>query len=290
MIDRVQQFYDFMKERELIRLRRLRGDAPPWTSDEVLRTYRFTNVKREHDRTTIAFKRLYDKHAPKSLRGVVLLNCFLYRFFGTAEMATHLGWSATWDRPRVERIVNERTSKRQVVFTNAYIVPNCGDAKPKYEVVCDILDQLRPIAQEAATHTSWQEMAEYLQNRIRGVGAFMAKEVLLDFVLATGWRPTDWDTWTPMGPGACRGAARIVNDGKIKPMSEKKALEVCRQLYESRSLLWPETMEVSPGDSVLSVNLDLTDIQFQLCEYDKWLRAKLGEGKPKNKFFPNQVK
>jgi hypothetical protein len=34
------------------------------------------------------------------------------------------------------------------------------------------------------------------------------------------------------------------------------------------------------------VKLDLTDIQFQCCEFDKYQRVVRGDGKPKRRFWP----
>ena len=43
--------YNFIKRRYVIHLRKdvLKKD-PPWTSDPVLRDFRFTNIRREHDK------------------------------------------------------------------------------------------------------------------------------------------------------------------------------------------------------------------------------------------------
>ena len=47
---RIEAFYNFMKERELIRLRKEDGEPFPWTDDPNLQTYKFTNVKRKLNR------------------------------------------------------------------------------------------------------------------------------------------------------------------------------------------------------------------------------------------------
>ena len=52
--DPVKAFFDFCKERESIRVKRERGDPPPWTSDPVFQRGRFLNVFREDDRGTKA--------------------------------------------------------------------------------------------------------------------------------------------------------------------------------------------------------------------------------------------
>src|SRR5260370_14983276 len=42
----------FIVEREAIRIKRERGEQKPWTDDQILRDWSFTNVHREDDRVT----------------------------------------------------------------------------------------------------------------------------------------------------------------------------------------------------------------------------------------------
>ena len=52
MLDRANKFFEFVEEREQVRLRKEAGLAFPWTEDTILQTYKFTNVRRHHDRTS----------------------------------------------------------------------------------------------------------------------------------------------------------------------------------------------------------------------------------------------
>jgi 5-hmdU DNA kinase, helical domain len=54
MTPNYEPLFYWIREREFIRLRKERGDAPPYGSgDTILATYRFCNVRREDDRVTI---------------------------------------------------------------------------------------------------------------------------------------------------------------------------------------------------------------------------------------------
>ena len=46
------QFVQFIRVREAIRLRRAAGAPPPWTDNQILREWSFCNVRREEDRVT----------------------------------------------------------------------------------------------------------------------------------------------------------------------------------------------------------------------------------------------
>lgn len=280
-------FYDFMQKREAIRLARLEGrPRSEWTDDEILKTYKFTNVKREHDRTSIGLFKLYDQYEKETSWTYqdCLLTCAAYRYFGTVEMAEMLGVltefqfkSAGYLGDYIRKCAVMQAVEKRPVFTGAYIVPNCGDPRAKYLVVADILcDIWEASAKIVDCGGSWNRLCTMMQ-KVSGVGAFMSKEVTLDYVYATKWTPDDWNTWTPVGPGARRGASRMLSpDYKVSTLSETKALEVIKELFSVRYAYWPKD----------GVNLCLTDIQFQLCEFDKYMRTKLGEGTPKTKFKP----
>lgn len=311
----INEFFTFMLNRELVRLRRNAGHPrPAWTADPILREYKFTNVKREHDRTTRLLKEeFYDKveYDCAERTSEVLLNAAIFRYFGTIEMARALGWTSfPTDKSALRKHITDtaiqRFKDKETVFTGAYIIPNCGDSRPKHEVVADTLLGIYDVILNWNNNipTSWQKICEGL-NVVNGVGSFMAKEVVLDYLLATG-TPTDWTTWTPVGPGARRGAARVHSDtgALVGPMGERQALEFIRTLWSYRTEHWPTYIlldnqnnldllfDEEPADDehrgkwTKMVDLDLTDIQFQLCEFDKYMRAKLGEGRPKKKFVP----
>ena len=56
----VEAFFDFCREREAIRLRRLAGQSAPWSDDPVFQRGRFLNVFREDDRTTQVLMRFVE--------------------------------------------------------------------------------------------------------------------------------------------------------------------------------------------------------------------------------------
>ena len=284
----IKQFYDFMFEREMIRLRRLSGlPREEWTSDPIFKAYSFTNVKRDNDRTTMLLKREFYDRAAEQLQGSdqvfdgycdgdkqsFLLNAAIYRYFGTIDTARVIGWTPHWDDEHKSRILGHGAMGR-LGFTSAYIVPAAGLSAPKYMVVCEIVEGIWKRSLEIVQQTRWEDAIGILKDCF-GVGSFMAKEVYLDYVLATGFVPEDWQTWTPVGPGGKRGAS-CIQYGDTYRVSEKDALEIIRAAYERRHDLWSPDL----------VKLDLTDIQFQCCEFDKYNRVVRGDGKPKRRFSP----
>lgn len=291
---RAQAFFDFINERESIRLRKEAGDFFPWTDDSILRTYKFTNVHRHHDRTSSELReRFYERYYNDDRRSI-LMNCALFRYFGTWEFAEAVGWQDydKFDFDRIISVANERFMLNLRVFTGAYVITNQGISAPKQEVVVNHflkdLHKATPRLLEISQRTQkWQKVADEMRH-INGFGGtgFMTKEILLDTTYTGFWErkkqdheegsfsfPMDWDTWTPIGPGARRGAARILGDDSATPISEGKSLLVIQELIGWIPMLWKHPSKLVP-----------TDIQFQLCEFDKYERVRLGQGKPRSRY------
>lgn len=291
-------FFRFMRERELVRLRK-EADLPfPWTEDVILQTYKFTNIRRHHDRTSRELIRRF--YAPNfdEPRLDILMNAALFRYFGTSEFAEAVGWQTyeTFDFKGIKDCASNRLRRGMRVFTGAYIITNQGMSEPKEQIVCDYflfeLHRLAPRIMEIVQETnSWEQTARRMM-QINGFGGsgFMTKEILLDTTYTGFWgdpfeedgmmfsRPDDWEFWTPVGPGARRGADRIIRDVTHVPdaISESKANAVIMELVDlSRDpSLWPpEYGPMAPHD-----------IQFQLCEFDKYERVRTGMGKPRSKY------
>lgn len=292
-----QAFFDYINEREQIRLRK-EADLPfPWTDDVILRTFKFTNVKRHHDKTSRKLReKFYGPHFhddPKT----ILMNCATFRYFGTYEFAEVIGWTDYnlmddnhWEK--VKQLASDRLKNRERVFTGAYIITNQGISAPKQEVVVDyFLKGLQANTPAIVNHADisgyWEETA-HLMRQVTGFGGtgFMTKEVLLDTTYTGFWRnihehpkdgtfsyPKDWETWTPIGPGALRGASRVAGNTTPLAMKATAAFEMIMELHGDQHLYL---------DGELDLNLVPTDIQFALCEFDKYERVRLGQGRPRS--------
>lgn len=282
-------FWEFIVERELIRMRRLL-DLPreAWTDDWILRSFSFTNVKRIHDRTTqLLMREFYDAHRQEHPSPTALLNAAVFRYHGTIRAARGIGWCDTWNAAEMARVISASEGMQlrgEKPFTSAYMIPNAGVSTPKSIVVGHVVDEIWEKATWILDTESWETMVQRMKTCFC-VGSFMAKEILLDYVLiTTPWLPQDWQTWTPVGPGARRGAGQILH-GRVCSVSETQALEVCRDLYARRVDQWPESLIVA-SEEIATPELDLTDVQFQLCEWAKYRKVAEGSGRPKRLFRP----
>lgn len=276
------RFFAFMTEREAIRLRKEAGQPWPWTQDPILQKYKFTNVHREHDATSRALiSEFYEAHYHDD-REIILLNCAIARYFGTIEFMRAIGWQTAFRPEFLKKRARHCIDRRERVYTGAYMITSCGISGPKEETIVDVFltDLWKNISHVAGASTSfgahaprWQNIVERLQ-QVMGFGGtgFLAKEVILDTRYTGFWSspPVDRFTWTPVGPGSMRGASRMLGETTPRRLSVAKTLDVCLELFHSR-----------PKNKLFN-SLELHDIQFALCEHDKYERVRLGQGRPRS--------
>src|SRR5690242_934398 len=107
--DQVRRFVEYMVERENIRLKKEAGEPRPWTTDKILSTYKFTNVRRINDWTTKQFSKMYAvalAMGPKLYESSTLLyNCGLFRYFGTVDFAKRIGVQKKHDRVAILKAI-----------------------------------------------------------------------------------------------------------------------------------------------------------------------------------------
>lgn len=282
MIANEDMFWEFIRERHAIYERRRSGQPWPWTADRILQQYKFTNVYRELDRTTVwmrdnvtrPIQRTY--HGKPTLNEILLLNCAVFRMFGSMEFATAYGkvlptWNTAVAR-HLEIMAKDRIGRGEKVFTGAYIVTNMGLTDPKWEVVCrrfiqPIWDNRKTILEIASLTNRLQAVHQQLgQYQGWGGGGFMAYEVVSDLrhtpVLSSA---VDVLTWANPGPGALRGLQRTFGQSAKRSDAQR---------------LMQHLMERAPERFPL--RLEMREIEHSLCEFDKYCRVKYGEGKPRS--------
>ena len=284
-------FVHYLNERELIRIKRERGDQGPWTDDLILRNYKFTNISRAEDRTTRWLKKYWydpNRDQPKEL---IALNCAIARYFGSIEFCEAIGFQKQWNPDFLIQMASQRLMRGQKVFTGAYIITNGGSTDPKQiVVVSQFLTPFRMNAEKiirlAENHNSWKVVCEFLQT-LPGIGAFMAKEIALDMMLTPVLEnATDKLTWSPAGPGAIRGLNRLHGRPVKASMSQAAALA------EMKTVLGKLQADNAFADYMPRIGVDygVTDLQFSLCELDKYLRVRNGEGRPRSGYDYRKAK
>ena len=277
----VESYFGWINERHSIYQRRLSGAPPPWTNDPILQEFKFTNPFRENDRVTVWMRENWTKPNGNRPHGEILFNCCLFRMVGTSEFAEEHGWSQEFNPTSTKSLIEARLQKGLRTFTGAYIITNQGLKAPKSEVVVDhflspIWENKQALAQIAADTQSLQALHEAMgAYKGWGGGGFMSYEVVTDLnhtpVLD---KAKDRFSWANAGPGAIRGLNRILGLPLKKGMTQPIANEhMVRLLKETPNHVLPHV----PLEEV-----DMRTIEHSLCEWDKYERVRLGQGRPRS--------
>ena len=283
-------FYYWINERHRIFLRRQEGEKAPWTKDPILQTYKFTNPFRSNDRTTVWFHDIISKHYnPEYGAGNLLLNCALFRYFGTIEFWDALReYGRRWfidvshknDQDIITNAAKNRMKRGERVYTGAYMINNISSTGVKAETLMervfiplslDMSTLSKRIAASPQLETTFNMLQTYTGF---GGGGFMAYEVVTDM---RHFPPlncaSDINTWANPGPGALRGLSRLYGE-------KVKYADALPLMVDLLNRCWSDGNGL---DYVVPV-LELRDVEHSLCEFDKYMRVQKGEGRPRSKF------
>ncbi len=123
-----ESYWRFAAERHRMYERRLRGLPAPWTSDEVLSAYRFTNVFRAADRVSQFLIREVIYGSDQAVDEVVF-RVLLFKLFNKVEtwrlLRDEFGELSlsNFDVDAADRLLGEARGRGQRIYSNAYIVP-----------------------------------------------------------------------------------------------------------------------------------------------------------------------
>jgi hypothetical protein len=266
-VQSVSQFFAIAREREHIRIRRSIGLSAPWSEDPIFQNWRFCNVRREDDRTTVWFK----ENVRSKLTDLPAVEATLiFRWFNrikTGEKVLDLLLNG-WDRDEAERRLSCNT---EPVFTGAYIVRSpFGESK-----LTGILNAIEVARKQLPSmvinwgrtlEDAWRDLTT-----IQWMGNFTSYEVVTDL----RWTPVldqaiDINTWACAGPGCARGLGRIYG----RPFNYSSSYG-----QNAALVLMQELLELSRGDGYWPHSWpawEMREVEHVLCEYDKYKRAESG--------------
>lgn len=302
---RAEEFFAFARARHQIYLDRAAGLPRPWTDDPILANYKFTNVFRELDRTTVWFRE--NVRDPLRDKPEVLLATVLFRWFNriTTGEAIFLKQMMNYDSGEGETAwdVFLRTGDTGIlraaivqycagmpVVTGAYIIKS-PDGMSKLDGVLQCVEwshrghgkttEYLPVmlpATMAETQIA-EPNKQALENLHRYLckfpfmGPFMAYEVVTDLRhTAIMEHARDINSWANPGPGAMRGLNRMHGRALRAKTDSYQLIEEMRVLLAIFPDHWPSEWPI----------WEMREVEHTLCEWDKYERARLGQGQPRN--------
>lgn len=270
-----EPLWHWIKAREIVRTRKDFGQPQPWTDDPILATYRFCNVRREDDRGTIWIrKNIREPYAGHPYLWLMLCIARQINWPDTlGDLIFNGAWPdrATFDPREMTIVLNRRKDRGDKVYTGAYMISapaTKGADKQSYiaETVIGALWDRRESFRFAGK--SLQRTHDWI-SRSNGWGPFMAYQAVVDMRFTALLQDADdVQSWAAAGPGTIRGLNRLHGRAVTAALPQDQALSEMRAIY---NIVQAET----------GVPMDFSDVPNILCETDKYLRVKLGEGKPR---------
>lgn len=235
--------------------------TPP--TDRILREYRFTNLNRELDRGTKELAILYDKVARQYLPFFVLVSRVI-----NLPAAMREYWPALvprYDPEHMRFLMQRRLDNKEPIRSNAYMMTTHGSDVPwpvfYAESVFYEADQRR--AEYCGIHQQPTTCAEYASRlmKLRGVGSFLAGQIVADIKHQVPWLmlASDTNTFALPGPGSKRGARWL------------SSTDWHTTVIQVRDMA-NDTLETDEA----AYRVDAQDAQNILCEFDKYMRVRSG--------------
>jgi hypothetical protein len=292
--DATRPFFKYARERYRILLARRAGRPRPWTKDPILQSNRFTNIFREDDRVTQWFRQ--HVREPRWQLPEVIPATVIFRWFNRISTGEALfsqtdllaSYGTVFDQ-YLERKATLGDFRRAIVnrcgrgpyVTGAYTINtiSAGRGVSKLDGVLWLIDDWMASHNWRAAWESGGWSVEAATEWIKStcLGPFMAYEVATDLShTMLLCRAPDLMTWANPGPGAKRGLNRVMGRPVAAPVRESEALELMRGFLRDsqRNEMWPNKW---PPWS-------MREVEHTLCEFDKYERVRLGQGRPRGSF------
>lgn len=256
-------------EREAVRAAKEGGQPKPWTNDVLLRDFRWCNVRRMDDRVS---RELMERWYPLAGENPERLLRF-------ALYARLVNWpealdAASGDLEALRSVLRGRAMCGLKVFTGAYLVPGVP-GRSKVDSICDLVEKISATPStvlQSSMRDTWAALLAF-----DGMGSFLAGQVVADLAhLPCGQRWPDIETWAPLGPGSSRGINRLRGIPKDKAVSQAQFESLLPELI---SIIRPQIARIWDDRK-----LHAMDIQNCLCEFDKYRRLQLKEGKVRARY------
>lgn len=268
-------FWRFAAERQEVYFSRLRRNPPPWTDDEVLAAFKFTNAYRAADRVSQYLIRhvIYQDAVPVQPEDV-LFRILLFKCFNKIETWEMLEQQVgpitlrSFDVDVYNQLLTRTMASGQSIYSAAYIMPpatRLGHGR-KHRNHLALLDLMMrdSLCMKLGRTTSMSEAYELLRS-YPSIGSFLAYQYATDINYS---ELTDFpeDDFVAPGPGAIDGIHKAFEETGDFSDADIIRLTADHQEreFERRGL---------PFRDLFGRRLKLVDCQNLYCELGKYARV-----------------
>lgn len=269
--DMLDVYWRFAAARHDVYLRRLQGEPPPWTTDAVLASWRFTNVYRAADRVSQYLIRDVVYAGPSTPEEVVF-RVLLFKWFNRIStwelLEQRLGplTLATFDPTRAERVLTAARQNGESIYSAAYIVPPVPDwTRPKHAGHLHLtMRMLDAGIADAVVAAGSLEGVYHALLRWPGIGRFLAYQFTIDLNYSEVV-DHDEDEFVVAGPGALDGLTKVWPEA-----DPSRAAALITRTAKEQDEHFARLGIVFPG--LFGRKLKLIDCQNLYCEISKYAR------------------
>lgn len=281
----------FIWEREVIRIVKERGGERPYTKDLVLGKYKFTNIHRSDDRVSRwVCAHLIEPYEHRPDLWFTLLIARLINWPPTLLTLLECGVipcaPEEFDAELFVETVEGCKATQSKVYSGAYMVyptkmdpgGNKSQAIAKHIIGAAVQNRAAIQATLDCAEPTIEEFVTVM-SRCFGISTFMAGQVAADLTYASAGqlsRASDLFTYAPIGPGSSRGLNYLLNRAPNAGWTQEA---FNAQLIKIHDAIINE-LEIG--------TMTLHDVQNCMCEFSKYCRTVLGEGKPKTTYQPEK--
>jgi hypothetical protein len=269
-------YWQFAAERQAIFFRRIANEPAPWTADQILLDFRFTNAYRASDRVSQYLIRNVIYTGSHTLEEQVF-RILLFKLFNKIEtwelLESRVGpiRYSQYRFDEYDRILTGALSEDKRIYSSAYIMPSGGGLyRRKHRAHLRLLEKmmLDGLPTKLADCQSMQEAFELLRGYPM-IGDFLAYQYVTDLNYSEVTNFTEMEFVVP-GPGARSGIQKCFPESHgwseedlIRWATESQERQFSKRGLEFRSL-WGR-------------RLQLIDCQNLFCEIDKYARVRFPE-------------
>ena len=251
------KFFEFCAEREAIRLRRESGQSFPWTDNEILHDYRFTNINRRYDKGTVALVKAINDSSPEarpSFQHIYHFVC-VYRILGSPLWACDT--LANLSPLERDKCIQSRHESGLPVMKMAAYQINVPAGMSPINLACSLwpalpnkIVKLQEQCEQCGMLAVRAVIAQYTKDIGYNACYFHGMEIAKDLSLLF---PSKFDQQSAvaLGPGAIKGLN-----------------------YTNEDIYDLQIASIANG-----VSMTMSTLEHALCEYGKYVEAFNGQSK-----------
>jgi hypothetical protein len=270
-------YWKFAALRQEAFFKRVNGVLYPWSGDQIINRYRFTNVYRASDRVSqyLIKNVIYREGLPFSPQEV-LFRILLFKLFNKIEtwelLSSKMGAPTfeEYDFKKYDKVLSQAMVEGKTIYSAAYIMPSGKSFfgyERKHTNHLKLIEMM--LKQETydrlASVATMQEAFEIIK-AFPGLGDFLAYQLLIDINYSEIINFSESE-FVVAGPGAKGGISKCFADTGGLNEVEIIKLMTDRQEYEFERL-------GLPFKTLWGRSLQLIDCQNVFCEVDKYARVK----------------